>query len=339
MNKTKLSFVINIFAMSLLFSQNVSITKTGTTAASFLKLGVGARTVGMGGAYTAVANDISSIYWNPAGLGRLKTNGEASFNHIDWIADVKYDAASAAIVVGDLGTVGLSFTSMNVGEMEVTTVQSPEGTGEKFTAGGMLIGISYARNLTDKFSIGFNVKYVREHIWNMRAQNFALDIGTLYTADFLNGLTLGASISNFGSKMKLDGRDNLVLIKTGTGGENIVNAEYELDSYDLPLIFRVGLSTEVFNSENNRLTLAVDAVHPNDNTEYVNSGLEYTFANLFSVRGGWKSAFERGTEQGLTFGVGIQYEIANQIEAIVDYAYQDFSRLKEVHYISFIIRF
>lgn len=338
MKKNIIVHVIVWCCVGIAYSQNVAITKTGTTAASFLKIGVGARTIGMGGAFTAVANDLSAIYWNPAGLGRLNA-AEAAFNHIDWIADIKYDAAAIAILLDDLGTIGLSFTTMNVGEMEVTTTERPEGTGERFSAGGTMMGLSYAKNLTNKFSIGFNLKYIREDIWNMRSQTVAFDIGTLYTADILDGLNIGASMSNFGSKMRLFGRDNRVLIKTGSGGENIVNAEYELGSYELPLIFRVGLATNMMKTDNNRLTVAIDAIHPNDNTEYINSGIEYSWAEIISLRGGWKSSFERGTEQGLTLGVGLQYILSSPTNFVIDYAYQDFGRLKEIHYFSFGIKF
>ena len=87
------------------------------------------------------------------------------------------------------------------------------------------------------------------------------------------------------------------------------------------------------------MTVAVDAIHPNDNTEYVNSGLEYTWANIVSLRAGWKSAYERGSEQGLTFGGGIEYSLASQMDFVLDYAYMDFGRLKPVHYFSFGLKF
>jgi opacity protein-like surface antigen len=313
-------------------------TKTGTTAASFLKISVGARSIAMGGAYTGVSNDISAMYWNPAGLATM-SSGEAMFHHVNWIADIGYDVASAAIMIDGFGTLGGSFSSMNVGDMEVTTTKDPEGTGELFTAGATSMGLSYARSLTDRFSIGFNVKYIREYIYNENASSFALDVGTLYVAPLGNGLRIGASMSNFGAKMKLEGRDVSVPVWTGAANENLVTASYELDSYDLPLTFRVGLATEAIRDENSRLTLAVDAVHPNDNTEYVNSGLEYTWANLISVRGGWKSAFERDGEQGLTLGGGVEYSIQGSAAVLFDYAYQDFGRLKEVHYFSVGVKF
>jgi opacity protein-like surface antigen len=320
------------------FGQQAALTKTGTTAASFLKIGLGARPAAMGGAYTAVSSDLSAMYWNPAGLGRMKS-GEAAFNHIDWIADIKYDNASAAILLDDVGTLGLSFTTLNIGEIEVTTTADPEGTGERYTAGSTLMNLSYAKNLTDKFTIGFNVKYIREHLWNMSAQSIAIDFGTLYTAPILNGLHIGASMVNFGPKMKLEGRDNKILVRTGAGDQNIVDGEIVLDGYDLPLLFRVGVATDAINDGNTRITLAVDAVHPNDNTEYLNSGIEFSWANIIALRAGWKSVFERGTEQGLTFGGGLNYAVSPQMNVLLDYAYLDFGRLKPVHYLSFGITF
>jgi hypothetical protein len=322
----------------IVFGEGPSVTKTGTTAASFLKIGVGARSIAMGGAFTAVADDITAFYWNPAGLARMKSN-EALFNHVNWIADIKYDVGGAAIQIEGFGSLGVMFGILNIGEMERTTIELPEGTGETFKAGGSVIGLSYAKNLTDRFSIGFNAKYIREFIWNESASSFALDLGTLYEAPVMNGLRIGASMSNFGPKMRMEGRDVLQLLKTGPGGQNLVNSSLEMESYELPLLFRVGLSTDIIKDDNSKLILAVDAIHPNDNTEYVNSGVEYRWANMVSVRGGWKSAFERGGEQGLTLGGGIEYSLENMIGVLFDYAYMDFGRLKEVHYFTVGLKF
>jgi opacity protein-like surface antigen len=332
------TLAVIIFFSSSLFGQAAVITKTGTTAAQFLKIGIGARSIGMGGAFTAVADDISALYWNPAGLARM-SGGQASFNHVNWIADVQYDAASAAVMVEGLGMLAVGFSATNVGEMDVTTTSMPEGTGERFTAGGTAMSLAYARNLTDKFSIGFTVKYIHEYIWNETANSVGLDIGTVYTAPVLNGIRIGASMSNFGPKMRMEGRDALQLIKSGAGNENIVNAQYEMGQFDLPLLFRAGISTDAIRDDNSRLTLAFDAVHPNDNTESVNSGIEYTWGNLVSVRAGYKSAFERGTEQGWTFGGGLEYELTGTLSVLADYAYQDFGRLKAVHYFTLIIKY
>jgi hypothetical protein len=79
-------------------SQTVSsINRVGTTAAQFLKIAAGARPIGMGGTYTALATDILGVYWNPAGLSRIVGNGEAIFNHAEWLAETDYDMAAFSL--------------------------------------------------------------------------------------------------------------------------------------------------------------------------------------------------------------------------------------------------
>ena len=329
-------------ALAVLLSMDAALpqnlTKTGTSAAPFLKIGVGSRAIGMGGAFTATADDITAIYWNPGGLASLYTQ-EATFNHVNWIADVNYDFAAFATYLPDFGTLGAFVSVLSMDEMLVRTTDQPEGTGEYFSAGAMAIGVSYARNLTDQFSIGGNVKYLREYLWNMSATGVALDIGTIYKIPVLNELRLAASISNFGTKMKLEGRDNLEIMQVGGGNGNLINTDVQLESFDLPLLFRVGVAADVVKIDEHRVTTALDAVHPNDNTEYLNVGAEYAWNEMVFLRGGWKSLFERDTEQRFTAGVGLQYRVSGDFKIKVDYAYQDWGRLKNVHYLTFGLKF
>ena len=328
-----------LFFQGQLFAQLGSETnKSGTTAAQFLKIGVGSRPIGMGGAYTASANDINSIYWNPAGLASIYSR-EAYFNHVDWISDVKLDYAAFGIEVPSFGTLGASVSVLSMGNMAVRTTEQPEGTGEMFDAGSLLFGISYARNLTDEFSIGFNAKYVREYIWHESAASVAFDIGTLYKIQFLNEMRIGASISNFGPKMQLAGRDITQITQLGAVTGNIINTDLQLDSFELPLLFRIGVAVDAIKNSDSRLTIAADAVHPNDNSESINTGLEYSWDEMFFVRAGYKSLFELEGEQGLTFGIGLNYRLIESVKLLVDYAYQDFGRLKNVQYISIGVRF
>jgi hypothetical protein len=315
-----------------------SLKKTGTTAAQFLKIGVGARAVGMGTAFTATSDDISAIYWNPAGLANNKGN-EVIFNHTQWFADIGFDFAAISTHISGLGTLGAYATILSIDEMPVRTLENPEGTGETFKSGSISIGLSFARFLTDNFAIGFNAKYIRDFIWNSSATGFALDAGTIYKIPVLNELRLAASISNFGTKMKMDGRDILSVQQVGGGQGNLINTKVELDEFDLPLLFRVGIAVDVIKSESSRLTAAVDAVHPNDHTEYVNFGTEYAWKEIVRLRIGYKSLFEVNTEEGLTAGVGINYGIIGSVRLLIDYAYQDFGRLEEVHYFTVGLKF
>ncbi|MBZ0199981.1 MAG: PorV/PorQ family protein [Ignavibacteriaceae bacterium] len=314
------------------------LNKSGTTSAQFLKIGVGPRAIGMGGAYTALADDINAMYWNPAGLAKMYSR-EAYFNHVDWISDVNLDYAGFGMNINEFGTVGAFVSIMSMGDMKVRTLQQPEGTGEMFSAGAVVIGLSYAKLLTEEFAIGFNAKYINEYIWNENAIGFAFDIGTVYTIPFLNQFRLAASISNFGPKMKLQGRDILVVTTVGAGQGNVINTDLQLEEFELPLIFRFGIAVDAIKAAEHRLTLAVDAVHPNDNSESINTGLEYTWNEIFFVRGGYKSLFEENGEQGLTLGIGLNYRLLESLKVKIDYAYQDFGRLKNVQYISLGLRF
>ena len=224
----RIRIVLNCFIIMMLFDSvaifSQEVTKVGTTGGKFLSIPVGARAVGMGGAFVAVANDASAMYWNPAGIGRL-SQSEAIFTHSAWVADLDFNYGGVVVPVSGLGTVGISFTSLTMADMERTTEDQPEGTGEFFSAGSFAVGLSYARNLTEWFSIGGNVKYINEHIWNSSATGFAVDVGTLFTTPF-TGVKFGAGISNFGSKLQIRGDDLLVLkdISPNHGNNANVNA-------------------------------------------------------------------------------------------------------------------
>jgi len=320
--------VFFIIIPTLIFSQTeTNVTKVGTTSAPFLKIEPGARSVGMGGAFVAVANDATSIYSNPAGIARL-SGVESILIHTEWLAGLNYDFVGLVLPLGTIGTLGVSITSLSMSEQKVRTVFYPEGTGEKYGAGDMAVGLSYARNLTDRFSIGFNCKYINQNIWHMSSSSFAVDIGTLFTTQF-NGMKIGMSISNFGSNMQLDGKDTSIKHDpdpTKYGNNDRIPAYIQTDKYSLPLIFRVGLAMDVIKSKCNRMTMAIDAVHPNDNTEHLNLGVEYDFNNMIFLRTGYKNLFTKDSEEGLTAGAGIKYRVANTMLKI-DYAYQNFGRL------------
>ncbi len=332
--------VLTTFANSQPVGRNVS--KVGTTAAAFLEIPVGARAIGMGGAFVGTADDATSLYWNPAGIARLQQR-EAMFNHTTWIADMSYDFAGVALPMGDFGTIGLSFNGLTMPDMAVRTVEKPDGTGEIFSAGSFAVGIHYARNLSDKFSIGFTAKYISERIWNMQAQAFALDAGVLFTTQFFNGMRIGASITNFGTDMQLAGRDARTfhpIDRTKLGSNDRIPQNIELDSWSLPLNFQFGIATDIIRSEENILTIALDALHPSDNYESMNVGLEYGFQNMFFVRGGYQSLFLTDGEGGLSFGAGVVADLfGNGVKARVDYAYSDVGRLTAVNVLAISVLF
>ena len=344
---------INLFLLLLCFlmftsqsglaqtnSQTVSsINRVGTTAAQFLKIAAGARPIGMGGTYTALATDILAVYWNPAGLSRIVGSGEAIFNHAEWLAETDYDVAAFSLNLQNFGAVGVNVISFRTPEELVRTIDSPEGTGQRWDANMISLGVSYAINLTDRFSIGLTGKFIQEKIFNVSSKGGAIDLGILYQTPVKN-LVLGAAVTNFGSKMKMDGRDlyfnDAPLNESGAVQE--VPAEYRMESYDLPLNMRFGLAWRAINNENIQLLAAVDGNQPNDNSEYVNSGIELGVRNIVFLRAGYKSLFLDNSEEGLTFGAGLKYNVVGTALKF-DFGWADYGRLTNVKFVSFAIRY
>jgi predicted porin len=323
-------------------------SKVGSTAAPFLNIGIGPRAVSMGGTFVATANDVTSLYWNPAGASRSEFSS-ALFSHSRWFADINYNWAGAMLNMGGMGTIGLSFTYLDYGDMEVTTLREPDGTGEIFNPKDMAIGLTYAYNLTDRFSVGATMKYVHQNIWHTNADAFAADLGVLFLSD-IYGLRIGATISNFGTDMQLDGKDLYIQTDINNqifGNNDQILAKLNTDSYPLPLMFRVGVAIDPVNTETHKVTVGVDAIHPNDNDESFSVGLEYVFMKIVALRAGYKALtfssednFQlTNSEEGLTLGFGLNYDFNPAFGLFVDYAYQDFGKLTYTQQFSMGIRF
>ncbi|MFO7524474.1 MAG: PorV/PorQ family protein [Ignavibacteriaceae bacterium] len=316
------------------------VSKKGTTAAPFLLISQSARATGMGSAFVGVANDVSAIFWNPAGLTKMEGTN-VMFDHTIWIADIKYNFVAASYNLGDIGTVGVCYVGSNIGEMKVTTVESPEGTGETFTANDVAFSIAYAIQLTENFSIGFSPKFIYQSIWRMDATAFAMDMGVQYLTPF-DGMMLAMSISNLGTKMQMLGNSNLVLhdIDPQSSGNNgKIPAYLETNAWALPLNFRVGVAYNPVYNEMHKLTVAMDASHPSDNYESVNIGAEYTYRDFISLRGGYKSLFLIDSEESFTAGFGIKQYMMGNVAVMVDYAYQYFGRLSDIQKFTLSISF
>jgi hypothetical protein len=281
----------------------------------------------MGSAFVAVADDWSALYWNPAGIASMR-NG-VQFDHTSWFADIGYNYIAGSISLGDIGNLGLSLTSSGIGDMNVTTVDQPDGTGEVFNVSQVAFSVAYAIRLTDNFSIGFNPKYVYERIWKMTAKAFAVDVGVKYKTPF-EGFVLGMSIANFGEKMHMTGESATILYDSdplSAGNNGRIPAEISTDEWSLPLTFRVGLAYQPPLGDVHKITIAVDALHPSDDYESVNVGAEYSFDDVIAVRGGYKSLFLKESQESYTFGVGFKQHIVGNITLMADYCYIRFGKL------------
>ncbi len=317
-------------------------SKYGTTAAPFLGIGMGARPTAMGGAFVAVADDIHALYWNVAGIARAEKI-RAGFTHTQWLINTQINWAGATVPAGVAGAFGVAITSLNYGTLEVTTISNPDGTGETFTASDFAAQLSWGKSLTDRFSVGISLKFVSQSIFRTSANAFALDVGFFYDTGLLpNGLKLGATISNFGTQMRLDGEGLTVNFDQTGGTQRGVNsnvpARLLTDQFNLPLIYRIGVSYDILRDETNRLSFALDTAIPLDNVQTLNVGGEYAWKDIFFVRAGYNALFEGESEKGLTFGAGLRYPISTVILKF-DYTYQTFGRLNPPQWFAISIEF
>jgi hypothetical protein len=317
-------------------------SKVGTTAAPFLNIAVGARALGMGGAFTATADDPSALHWNPSGIASA-SRFSACFVHTDWLADLKFDVVDAVLPVRSAGVLGAQAVFLTMPDQEITTTEQSQqdGTGLYYSAGSMALGLTFARAFTDRFKLGLTAKYVREWIWHESASTIAVDLGSLYRTGF-HDMRIGVAITNFGGEMAMTGRDLYHfhdVDETREGNNGRVLSEWNTDSWPLPMNLRFGLAMEPLQTKLHRITVGIDAVSPNDNRESVNIGTEYAFREQFLLRAGYRSLFLPYSEEGLTLGAGVRTRTRGGPEFGLDAAYEDFGRFDGVYKYSLIVSY
>lgn len=293
-----------------------AFAKVGTSGAQFLKIGVGCRGVAMGGAFVATADDASAAYWNPGALVRVPGT-QFQFTGTQLYGDILYGNGIVTHEMVGIGTFALQFGLLSSGDMDLTTVTNPDGN-ETFTCSNMVVGVSFARMLTDRFSAGMTAKYVRETWDDVSGGGIAVDLGTLYDTGFKT-LRIGMTIQNFGPEITPGGEDT-----TWNSG---VDSTTSFSAYAMPMAFKLGLAMDVVDQGPHQVTVEVDGVHPADNVEQVNIGAEYWYNNMIALRGGYRVNTD---EEGLAAGAGFRVPMGDKTLTL-DYAYQDFNRLEMVH--------
>ena len=282
-------------------------SKTGTTVGLSMLIEPSARAAAMGNAGVTTWQEAQSAFYNPGALGHLP-GSDVQFTHSQWLAEITFNYAAAAIRMGSANTLFLTVMALNSGEIDVRTVDQLLGTGERYTANDLAFGLGYSRRITDRFSAGMQVKYWQQTIWHSSANAVALDFGVMYHLPF--GTYLGASIANFGTRASFAGRDLVVRYDQDedvSGDNSNLNANLDTEDWPLPIFFRVGLGMPFSMGSNSQLLLVVDAFQPSDNTEAVSLGAEWTFMELLSLRAGYQNLFQEDNDFGLTLGGGLQY--------------------------------
>jgi hypothetical protein len=331
--------IVSVMLAGALATSAFGQTKLGQTGFNFLSVGTDARATGMGEAFTTIEGSSSSLFYNPAGLARMKTVVDASASHMNWIADIKYLTGGIAFAPadGEYGVIGISFMTIDYGEFNFTQVASNE-KGFVDLEGwpkpkAYVIGLGYGRALSDQFAVGGQIKYARQDLGQavvpiystvavqgggtrqdttleMRDYSkgiIAFDFGTQFKTG-MKSLAFGVAITNFAQEVK-----------------------YERESFQLPLCFKIGLSMNLFDivpgiGEEHVFNASIDAVHPRSYQEFVNLGGEYIFSKTIALRVGYISGHD---DYDLTAGIGVQ-----QAGVSVDYSYMPHKIFNNIHRIS-----
>jgi len=298
--------------------------RKGTTGADQLLIPVGARGIATGGAFIANLTGLESVYYNPAGLD-VSAQTEAMFSYINYIADINISYFAAATSLGDVGSIGLSIKTMAFGEIPITTADFPDGTGSSYSPSFIVLGLTYSKVITDRISVGTNVKIINETIVNTSATGFGIDFGVQYRFD--NNLSIGAAIKNIGPNMKYSGPD---LQQTSTIPNTFigtVNGTFEIstEEFQIPSYFELSASYTIPLNEQNDLALASTFTANNSLEDMFLFGMEYSYLNTFFLRGGYDMLVENTSESiyGFTAGAGVSYQIADQIGVGFDYAFRE----------------
>jgi len=293
----------------------------GVRAAEFLTIPVGARGIAMGSAYSAVADDISSIWWNPAGLGFLEKR-EVMLTLVDYTLDITYSYGAFASPVGDGQLViGGFFGYLDIPDIEITTIATPEGTGDFYNAYDFQVGGSLAYNLSDRFIGGLNLKYVHQDVWNnMGGSAFAVDAGVIYHTELADrDIRFSFNIQNLGTNITMRGNNLLEEIgpenRSGDvpsgymdwsqdasqfSKRNVRLAYRQTHTYRLPTVLKIALAYSLYTSEKVNWLVSGEFWRPSFIPISYSAGTEmnYNFTPFLSgaLRMGWQVQTDEYTE-------------------------------------------
>lgn len=321
-----------VIVVQVSFGQNIwpnlGGQRVGISGFQFLKLGVGGRGSGLGESMVAVANDVSALYWNPAGAA-LDGHNSVIFAHSEWLVDLKHDFLGATYHLSSSDIIGLSCISLRTDDMPVTTEMQPAGNGTYFHYSDLAIGLTYARKMTTQFSFGATVRYVEEDAAVITIRAVVFDLGTYYSTG-LGSTRIGVAVSNFGSDVTPRGEIQSVNRSTISS----------FQSFSPPTVFKVGFAFEPYQTDRQRITASIQLNHPNDNSEDVRFGIEYAWSSWLMLRSGLKrtigeSWFTKSQKSAddFSFGLGVVAPLSFTTISF-DYAYTNFNDLGAVHRIS-----
>jgi hypothetical protein len=331
--KTIKKILFLLVAMSMVTAGVLAQQKAGTTSMQFLKVMPCARATALGDAYSVAATGAEALFWNPAGLAWTE-NQQVSLTYVKWIFDSKLYDLAYAMPLGNIGTVGLQIQYVDYGNFDESIATgeayypgqtSPYLTGRTFKPYSYLAGLTYAKKLTDKFSFGVTAKYAYESLYDQSGTAVQTDGDGNPVNSYSVEANRGVVMFDAGFRYNTGFKTVQIAACTQNFGPDVrYSSDYNVTSYPAPLTFRLGIMGDfigknslLLEDANNRLGLMFDLFLANDADQQEHIGLEYEFANMFSVRAGYKINY---TTEGMTFGAGIHHSVGG-LKLALDYSY------------------
>jgi hypothetical protein len=294
--------------------------RIGTAGAQELRIPVGTRGLALGGATVASNHGVESIYYNPAGLGAARGT-EVLFSNTNYLADMKVRYFALAARQGG-GVLGVNAKVLDVGDLYVTTVNAPEGTGEVKAITFATLGLSYARYVTDEISFGLTGNYVSESVLSATARGLAFDLGLHYDSRW-HGTKFGLAMKNLGANMRFSGSDfeySLRLPGDDPQASNRTVSTLSSD-FELPSYFQMGGEIRAWQQGDNIVTAYGGFQSNNFSDDEGRGGMEYSYRDILMLRGGYAYSGQSNYMYGPAFGVGLNIPVSGSW-ITVDYAFQ-----------------
>ena len=337
--RLSLGFACFLFLPGAIIAQTGTTTATtapnfnnvGSSGSLFEKIGVGARAAGMGGAFSALADDISALFWNPAGIARLKGDN-VSATYTAWFGGISHNFIGAVLPISDRYRFGVSLIVLDNGALQKSTIQK-DVNGGTFNANDMAFGITIAGAMTDRFSFGATIKYIRSSIVDLSADGIAFDAGSLYQTDFYH-MKISLALTNLGPDRSFQGNSLSIVAQDNTINTTSrgLDALLVTSNFSLPLSFRIGVGTDVFQGtfDDQKLNVAFDFAAHSDGPETYNIGGEYVWNDILAIRAGY--GFNQD-QLGLGLGAGFKYKTEDFLGTI-DYGINTTKDFGLIHRIS-----
>lgn len=316
--------VVTILILTLVASLPVQakMKKLGQSGMTFLAIGGSARAAAMGNILSFAKNDLGNVFFNPAGLASVE-NRAFYFNHTAWIADMSVSHLAVSWNADKYGVFALHAQAMNYGDFNGTKIASNDIGYEEVEVGdvgAVAFGLGYAIRMTDRFSIGGNIKYVTQQL----GQN------DTYVADELDETgkknEIGTAAFDFGTTYDTGFRTvALTMSIRNYAGQQL----FENEEFQLPQTYRIGVSADLFQllpytpGEDHKAVLALEGIDSHDRPEYMNVGLEYSLKNMLDLRVGWATDRAQDGNGGICAGAGFKLD-TEVFDGKIDISYGDY---------------